>query len=219
MSSRCTCGAYPPEDARFCHKCGRPLYESELIEEEAAEEAEPPQPPPLPKVREAVINFGNKTAVGVSVMAAAVTLFLLILFLLAIPNGAVAPLFFCAGGFLAAKLYIRASGETLTPQSGARMGFMTCLWGFLVLLLFTAIALAGLSSPEGRRVWEMQMQQMPQMKQMQNSPEMAQTLKLFENPILLILVGVAFTFFIWTLLSMLGGILGARMSNRTSSNR
>jgi hypothetical protein len=213
---RCTCGAYPPEDARFCHKCGRPLYESVVVEEETVKAPEPPLPPPLPKIREAVINFGNKTAVGVSVMAAAVTLLLLILLLLAIPNGAAAPLLFCAGGFLAAKLYTRASGETLTPQSGARMGFMTCLWGFLVVLIFVCVFAASISSPDFRHAVQLQMQQM------QSSPELAKTAsKTLDNPgelMTQLAVGVGIMFFIWTLLSMLGGILGARLSNRNPSN-
>lgn len=203
---RCTCGAYPPEDARFCHKCGRPLYESELIEDEPVPELVVQLPPPLPSVREAVINFGNKTAVGVSVMAAAITLFLLILLILAVPSGALAPLLFCAGGFMAAMLYTRASGERLSAQSGARMGFMTCLWGFLVVLMFTTVLGVAISSPEMRHAMQVQMQ---------SSPQAAQTLKILENPsefITQLIVFVALMFCVWTVLSMLGGMLGARFS-------
>ncbi len=176
-------------------------------------------PPPLPSVREAVINFGNKTAVGVSVMAAAVTLFLLILLTLAVPSGVLAPLLFCAGGFLAATLYTRASGEALSPRSGARMGFMTCLWGFLVVLLFFVLLAAAIASPDIRHSLLLQMQQM---QQMQNSPQMAQNLKLLENPTDFIaptIVAVALMFFVWTLLSMLGGMIGARLSNRNHASR
>jgi hypothetical protein len=214
---RCTCGAYPPEDARFCHKCGRPLYESELIEEQPEPESVPKMPPPLPSVREAAINFGNKTAVGVSVMAAAVTLFLLILLLLAVPSGVLAPLLFCAGGFLAATLYTRASGETLSPKSGARMGFMTCLWGFLVVLLFFVVMAAAVSSPDLRHSLQLQMQQ-----QMQNSPQVTQTLKLLDKPgdfIIQLVIAAGLMFCVWTLLSMLGGMIGARLSSRNSVSR
>jgi hypothetical protein len=190
-----------------------------IAEEVVIEEPAVILPPPLPKVREAVINFGNKTAIAISVMAAGVTLFLLILFLMAIPNGAVAPLLFCAGGFLAATVYTRASGERLTPQNGARIGFLTCLWGSLVVVLFVGVLAAAISSPETRHAVEQQMQQMQEMK---NSAQMTQTIKSLENPgqfISELMMAVVFMFLIWTVLSVLGGIIGARFSNRHPTNR
>ena len=60
------------------------------------------------------------------------------------------------------------------------------------------------------------------MKKMQNTPEMAQALKLLDKPgefITQLAITVAMMFFMWTLLSVLGGIIGARMSSRGSSHR
>ena len=28
---QCNCGATLPQDARFCHKCGKPQYESDIV--------------------------------------------------------------------------------------------------------------------------------------------------------------------------------------------
>ena len=46
---RCTCGAALPEDARFCHKCGKPQYEEDIARLNAVDE--PPPPPPFTNCR------------------------------------------------------------------------------------------------------------------------------------------------------------------------
>jgi len=139
---RCTCGAFPPEDARFCHKCGRPLREDEPEPESV--DSPPPAPPvatpPASVASGIAINFHNRRAVGVSILVAAVTLLLLLPMSVVAPS--LAPVLFAGGGFLASQLYRRGSGEPFTPQNGARMGFMTSLWSFLVLLvMYTAFAI------------------------------------------------------------------------------
>src|SRR5579884_504964 len=57
----CTCGAKLPEDARFCHKCGKPQRDEPLLAELAAPPPPPPQPaaPPPPPP----ISFRNRAAV------------------------------------------------------------------------------------------------------------------------------------------------------------
>lgn len=221
MSLRCTCGAYPPEDARFCHKCGRPLYESELTEDEPVIEAvaaAPVLPPPIPSVREAAITFRNKTAVVVSVLSAALTVFIAFILFQAVPSGALVPILFCGGGFLAATMYTRASGERLSPQSGARMGFMTCFWGFLAMSAIVAVFFAAFSQPSVRALVHEQLRQM----QPAQSSQMEQGLKLMENPgafITELFASFVLSFFMLTLFSMLGGIIGARLSNRSPMSR
>lgn len=79
-------------------------------------------------------------------MVAALTL--LLLFTLATIAPPVVPFVFCAGGFLATILYTRRTGESISVQSGARMGFMTCLWAFVVILLMSCLVVAMLASPE-----------------------------------------------------------------------
>src|SRR3954453_7443593 len=61
----CTCGAKLPEDARFCHKCGKPQFELIEPEEPAVVEPVPPvpvQPPPQPQG----VGFRNPAAVRVA---------------------------------------------------------------------------------------------------------------------------------------------------------
>jgi len=206
---RCTCGAFPPEDALFCHKCGRPLRE--VAAGEPAVEPPPPTPvaaavvAPTP-AQTAAINFHNRRAVGVSIMVAAVTLLLFIP--LSMLSPAVAHTMFALGGFLAANLYARGSAQPLTAQSGARMGFMTCLWSFLVVLVMCTVLAAVVANPEARQALQ---QQLPQL---QSSPQMTELARTLDNPrqfILLLVESMFATFCVWTLLSMLGGMLGAKL--------
>jgi hypothetical protein len=172
------------------------------------------EPPPLPRVAPSNINFHNPRAVTVSIMVAAPTL--LLLFLLATVAPQVVPFVFCAGGFLATILYTRRTGESISAQSGARMGFMTCLWAFVVILLMSCLVVGMLASPEARHVLQQQapasFQGNPQM-----ADAMAKTMKSLDNPsdfIVNLIFGILFMFCIWSLLSMLGGILAAKLARR-----
>lgn len=203
---RCTCGAFPPEDAQFCHKCGRPLREDEP-EPQPVDSPAPAPPvvtPAAPVARGIAINFRNRRAVAVSIMVAAVTLLLLLPMSMVAPS--LAPVLFAGGGFLASQLYRRGSGEPFTPQNGARMGFMTSLWSFLVLLvIYTAFA-AMVASPDTRHMFQLQL------TQLQSNPQAAEIARILDNPrqfILASVEGMFGLFCLWTLLSMAGGMFGA----------
>ena len=203
---RCTCGAFPPEDALFCHKCGRPLREDQP--EQQPVDSPPPAPPvviaPAPVASSAAINFHNRRAVAVSIMVAAVTLLLLLPMSVLAPS--LAPILFAAGGFLASQLYRRGSGEPFTAQSGARMGFMTSLWSFLVLLVMYTLFAAMIATPDTRHMFQLQL------TQLQSNPQAAEIAKILDNPrqfILASVEGMLGLFCLWTLLSMAGGMFGA----------
>src|SRR5258707_7098587 len=79
----CTCGAQLPEDARFCHKCGKPQRDEPHL-------VEPEPPPPMPIGIEGApqapaappsIGFHNTTAVWIALRVA------LIMFLLCLVSG------------------------------------------------------------------------------------------------------------------------------------
>jgi hypothetical protein len=213
---RCSCGAYPPEDARFCHKCARPLFEEDQVRlAELASEiahvpaATPVEPPPLPVSVASTINFRNPRAVTVSITVAAITLLLQSTLATIVPP--VVPFLFCAGGFLATVLYRRRTGESISVQSGARMGFMTCLWAFVFM---SCLAVVMLTNPEARQTIQQQtataLQGNPQMAQ-----AMANALKSLDNPADFIMIfSIVFMFCIGSLLSMLGGILAAKLARR-----
>ncbi len=208
MQPRCTCGALLPEDARFCHKCGKPQYEEDIARLSAQE-----VPPPVAAVfpRQAVrvsppstISFRNLRAVGTTLVVAAVSLVALGI---AGEVGA-SPLLLvilCAAGFVAARFYHRRTDERLTPLAGAKLGAMTCLWLFLVVAIG---AVVNFSSADGREKFRSAILSAP------NLPNVPEFTKLLDNPTevtLLILVSFAFLFLIGTIAAALGGMLAVRL--------
>lgn len=204
MQERCTCGAYLPEGARFCHKCGRPLFAEDAARLAALEPAPAPAaasaaPPP----RVSRIGFGNVQAVLITMAVAAISLIALCAAAVIAP--VLGPLVLCAAGFAATKIYKSRSTETVSPGSGAYLGLMTGLWLFLVVAFCAGITSVYVSSPEGR---DMMKAAMPKM------PEIA---KLLDNPhqfVMSIIEGLIPTFFIATISAAFGGMLAARTSAR-----
>lgn len=214
----CTCGAKLPPDARFCHRCGRPLSDTvEVMEEPAAVDATPvPPPPELAPPAPQEINFHNGLAVRVGFLAAALA------FLLGVMVGQIGfpPLQFllstvvtAAGGFYAVFLYRRRSGQSLSPRNGARMGWITGIFGFvinIVMLTFGMLAIAGKGGLAGMVKENAGSMQLP--------PDVSsRMLEMLDNPAfltMLILFIVVFLFMTYTLSASLGGALGAKVLDR-----
>ena len=206
MEQRCTCGAVLPEDARFCHKCGKPQYEEDIARLSALESAVTPTPvPPSPASSRPGpgISFKNSRAVLVSLVVAIGALVCVVALGLFLPP--LVPIFLCAAGFVAVRLYRGQSAETLSTAAGARLGWMTGLWLFLVVFLICGISAIYVSSPEGwqqvRAAWD----QLPKSTKLPDSQH---------DFLMQILIGLPFSFFLLTLLPGLGGILGAKISAR-----
>ncbi len=202
---RCTCGAVLPEDARFCHKCGKPQYEEDIARLAEPQSAAPVQSPLLPPslATPASISFKNSRAVLISLVVAAATFF---------GSGAavlVSPLLFpvilCAGGFASARLYRRQSAEPITATAGARLGWMTGLWLFAIIAMLSAVTAIYISSPQGweqvRAVWA-------------QVPEVSKLLVSQHDFLIRLLINLPFFFFLLTLLPGLGGMLGAKSGPR-----
>src|SRR5690349_20503527 len=108
---QCTCGAQLPDDARFCHRCGKPQYEEDIarLREQEATVA-PPQPvSPPPAPPQGKIDFGNRRAVFVSIAVSMLTLFVFTAGSVLVPFAAgvlMLPLF-CFAGFTAARWYTK----------------------------------------------------------------------------------------------------------------
>ena len=206
MESRCTCGALLPEDARFCHKCGKPQFEEDvarLTAQEATPPAAPPIAAPAAPPSGATISFKNARAVLITMVAAAGGLLASVV--IALIAASLAPFVLCAAGFVAAKLYTSAT-DSLSTAAGARLGWMTGLWMFLVLMVALALGAIAVTSPAG---WE----------QLKNSaaqfPQASQLLALGPHDFLIgILKQLPFSFFFLTLLPGLGGMIGAKFSAR-----
>ncbi len=115
------------------------------------------------------------------------------------------PIVLLAAGFIAAILYRSQSAEPLSTAAGARLGWMTGLWLFVVFALAAAVVSIYLASPAGSEA----------VKQLQSMPQFAKMV--VDNPhdlLMSILVSAIPTFFMVTLLPGLGGILGAKLSAR-----
>jgi hypothetical protein len=205
---QCNCGAQLPDDARFCHRCGKPQFEEDIVR---LREQEATIAPPAPVIVAAgKIDFGNKRAVFVSIAVAMLTLFVFTASSVLVPFAAsilMLPLF-CFAGFTAARWYIKQTGESITAQNGARLGFMTALWAFLVVVVLCVFLAIFVSNPAWR-------DQLVSMVTSQGNPAAQEIAKMVQDPrkfILLMMGELLVNFCLFTFPSMLGGMLGVRFA-------
>ena len=212
MEQRCTCGAVLPNDARFCHKCGKPQNAEDIERLEAEPVRRPVQgplePPSATGDNSAAITFKNSRAVLTSLFVAAGAM--LCFFPLALLAAPLFPLFLCAVGFVAVRFYNGRSAETLSTGAAARLGWMTGLWLFVVVVVVITLTAVFVSSQEG---WE-------QLRvNFARAPQAAQLMKMTQHDFLIqMLITVPFAFFLLTLLPGLGGMLGAKFWARRRSS-
>jgi len=91
----------------------------------------------------------------------------------------------------------------MSTIAGARLGWMTGLWVFLVIAVIFALTAIYVANPEG---WE-------QLKAVWSQVPQASKLLVSQREFLMqILIELPVSFFVLTLLPGLGGILGARFS-------
>jgi len=205
----CTCGAQLPEDARFCHKCGKPQREEDVAAEqrqvaEAFVTAITAPPPPLPEPPP--VSLRDRVAVSTALMAAGVTLLLSVLMG---PLGAVAPVL---GGFFAVYVYRKRTGRFLTVLSGMRLGWIAGIIVFTLTTVFIAVVAAALTNPEMAQQLRDQMA-----KSTASSEEVHKILEMMQSfsGVLLLLLGV---FVSSTLLMGLGGAMGALFGRRGTAD-
>ncbi len=210
MPEFCSCGAQLPPDARFCHKCGKPQYDypgPEIAEEE------PPkvQPPPLPV--EAVlpdVSFHNRVAVRIGFAVAILATVVVIGTTALVPSGLLMFVGFFFAGMLAAVWYSRMTGKTLSMRSGARMGWITGIFQFMIFTALITAAVLG-ASEQGGIVEVMRKGPGGQ------DPRLQQLIQLIQQPGGMVSFFVAILvilFVLGTTLPMLGGALGAKLSER-----
>jgi hypothetical protein len=201
---RCTCGASLPEDARFCHKCGKPQFEEDIERISATEPATPVQGPvDVPGTKTVPIGFGNMRAVAITMAAAAIAL--IALFLAAAISPVLGPVVLCSAGFAAARFYRKRTAEPLSPGGGAYLGLMTGIWLFLVVAICAAITSIYVASPTGREVLRAAMPKMPELAKLLDDPHQF---------LINLMEGLIPMFFLATISAALGGMLAARMSAR-----
>lgn len=209
MPEYCTCGAQLPEDARFCHKCGKPQRAEDIAAEDrraaeaiVAEVTAPPPPPPEPPP----VSLRDRVTISTALMAAAVTL---ILSVLMGPLGALAPV---AGGLFAVYVYRKRTGQFLTVMNAVRLGWISGMIVFTLTSVFIALVAAALTNPEMAQQLRDQMA-----KSSASREEVSKILEMMQtfSGVMLLLLGV---FISSTLLMGLGGAMGALFGRRGTAD-
>jgi hypothetical protein len=139
----CSCGALLPEDARFCHRCGKPQREADVEAAPAINAAPIPQSQDVPRVRrpDPTIGFRNPVTVRISLFASLIG-FILLAILGQIST--ILALFAMLGaGTLAVNLYRRRTGLPVTIRGGIHIGWITGVFAFITsMILVTVMAIA-----------------------------------------------------------------------------
>ncbi|MGA3188939.1 MAG: zinc ribbon domain-containing protein [Bryobacteraceae bacterium] len=147
MPERCTCGAQLPEDALFCHKCGKPQRELVAVDEPEVVPAPPPIPVVIAPPLAPAINFHNGTAVRIALgMGVMAFMCLLVVGQLALPQVLIF-VWLAAAGFLAVYLYRRSTGQRLSMINGARLGWISGIFGFVIVTIILTVFVIALSEP------------------------------------------------------------------------
>lgn len=199
----CTCGTQLPDDARFCHRCGKPQRD------EDADAAPPPVSERPPEAARPPVNFANRTAVRAGLVCASVSAFLFSLPFVSLG----CCLWFPAAGFLAAFLYARRAGLTLSVPEGARMGWITGLLTFVIWMVFHAVTLA--LAPKGA----IQESAQKWMQRLSSGDEATRRLLEFLTTTpaglaLMVVNSVILSFVLAITLTVAGGALGAKVMEK-----
>jgi hypothetical protein len=198
---RCTCGSVLVEDARFCHRCGRPIRELTAVEQE---ELSPAPPPPAPKIvippQPLPIGFGNPIALRVA--------FLMSLGIMMAEMLPIAQYLFFAWWLLAGwggvRLYRRMTGLRLTVPAGARLGSLTGLFAFVSMAVVFSLTMA---SSTGRDMLDQMVKQDPRMSEVVSNPTML-------GAVLLMVLIMVFAMVVG--ICAAGGALGAKLGTPAS---
>ena len=198
MPEFCSCGAQLPPDSLFCNKCGKPQREVVAPEPEPETDAAllPPPPAPAP-VAPPPLNFHNLVAIKIAFMMAVLAT---LMSFLPYVN-------WLAAGFFAALMYRRRTGYLLNLESGLRLGWMTGMLMFVIIMVIFTASMALISAAGGlaalpaevKAAVDPRVQEM--FKTLQSAPAVAQFLVML--------------FVFITLFSMAGGALGAKLSSRS----
>ena len=226
MADFCSCGAQLPDDARFCHRCGKPQradpppepeYHSEFEHppgiEHSADDLRAIAAAAAPAEAPAAISFHNANAVRAGFFTA-----IIIWVLMIIPLGGLAGIFLkifvlLGGGFLAVVFYSRRTGQLLTVAAGARLGWITGVLFFVIWVLFFTVTIVVLQDQGGLLE--------AYTKQLQEANAPADTIKqvtdIMQSPevfgaMMVLMFGVMFVAF--TLPMILGGAAAAKALER-----
>ena len=197
---RCTCGTVLAENARFCHRCGRPVHELTPAQQEELFPTPPTPPPPAPAILIAPqplpIGFANPIALRVAIL---MSMGIMLVSMLPYVNY----LFFAwwlLAGWGGVRLYRRLTGLRLTVAAGARLGSLTGLFAFVIMAIFFSLTMA---SAAGRDMLDQMVKQDPRMSEVVSNPTML-------GSVLLMVLIMVFAMVVG--ICAAGGALGAKFT-------
>ncbi len=200
MPEYCTCGTMLVENARFCHRCGRPALPEDVAAEvvDSVDLGTAPPPPraalsagPLP------VGFGNPIAMRVAFLMS-----LAIVVMQLIPGlNLLFVVWWLAAGWCAVLVYRRLTGLALSVRAGARLGSITGVLTFVSMAVIFSFSLLF----TGKELFQQMVKQNPQMSQIVDDPPS------LIAALLLVLV-LIFAMVVGTCAA--GGALGAKFAGR-----
>jgi hypothetical protein len=199
----CTCGAKLAENARFCHLCGRPVFEPEIPEAAAIPVAVPPQMGVPAGLRAGLaqlpVSFSNPIALRVAFL---MSLAIMMMTMIPVVN-VLSPVWWLVAGSGAVLLYRRLTGLSLSVSAGARLGSLTGVLAFLSLVIIIGLTLAF----TGNEFVQEMVKQNPDASQVLNNP-----------PALALAAALALVILFAMVVGMCaaGGALGARFAGRNA---
>jgi hypothetical protein len=205
VPERCSCGAQLPPDALFCHKCGKP--QREILAPEEVVEAPPPLPTVTAPAAPPPIGFHNGTAVRIALLAGVLSILVSgVAGQFAVPK--VALLCLVATGFLAVFLYRRQTGQRLSALSGARLGWISGIFGFVIATVLLTVIATAMSDPNVVATMREQLRQRGR-----PDADLNQMIEALHNPSTLVGV-LLMSFVLFTVLPAFGGAVGAKLLDR-----
>src|SRR4051794_4904663 len=137
MPAFCTCGTELAPDSLFCHKCGKPQREIAAYQTETtAVEPPPSPPPPAPRIEPQAVNFHNRLAIQIG----------LIMAILATLASFLVYFNWLAAGFFTVWVYRRRTGQPLNLQTGMRLGWITGILMFVIMMVILTASFVFISS-------------------------------------------------------------------------
>jgi hypothetical protein len=196
----CTCGAKLAEKARFCHLCGRPVFEPAKLEAaDAPSLLALPQTAGVSRPVQLPVSFSNPIALRVAFL---MSLAIMLMTMIPVVN-VLSPIWWLVAGLGAVLLYRRLTGLSLSVKAGARLGSITGVLAFLSLLVIIALTFA----LSGNELFQEMIKQNPDASQVFNNP-----------PALVMAAAVALVILFAMVVGMCaaGGALGARFASRNA---
>jgi hypothetical protein len=199
----CTCGATLVANARFCHRCGRPVFD-EVNTAEVVDSVDLSTAPVSPQttVRPASlpVGFGNPIAMRVAFLMS-----LAIVVMQLIPGlNVLFVVWWLAAGWGGVLLYRRLTGLALSVKAGARLGSITGVLTFVSMAVIFSFSLLF----TGKELFQEMVKQNPQISQFLNDPAS------MIAAMLMVLV-LIFAMVVGTCAA--GGALGAKFAGRGSA--